>query len=101
MAKFVIDLEEAIVALRKHFGLPESVQVEIEFDKPAPVKSDTDWQDVPESWTLRSPPGELDYNDQIEVLLRSGTISSGRAGDFGACWKQDDHRLDIVKYRRV
>lgn len=101
MAKFVIDLEEAIVAIRKHFGLPESVQVEIEFDTTAHVKSDDGWQEVPKCWTLSSPPGEVDYNDRVEVLLRDETIRLGRAGDFSSCWAQDGHRYEIIKYRRV
>ena len=101
MAKFVIGVDEAIKSVRKQFGLPESVQVEIEFDKTAPVKSDADWQDVPKGWTLSSPPGEVDYNDHVEVLLRDGTIRYGRAGDFSSCWAQDGHRYEIIKYRRV
>lgn len=101
MAKFSISIDEAIVAVRKQFALPDSVDVQIEFGETAFVKSDTDWQDVPEDWTLSSPPGGLYYNDQVEVMFRDGEISSGRAGDFGSCWAQDDHRLDIMKYRRT
>lgn len=101
MAKFVIGVDEAIVAVRKQFGLPESVQVEIEFYKTAQVKADTDWQDVPKGWTLSSPPGEVDYNDIVEVVFRSGATDDNRAGVFGACWRQDDNPHDIIKYRRV
>lgn len=101
MAKFIISVDEAIAAVRKQFGLPESVEVQIEFEETSSVKSDNEWQDVPEDWTLGSPPGELDYNDQVEIVFRDATISSGLAGDFGTCWSQDGNRLDIVKYRRV
>lgn len=101
MAKFVIGLEEAIVALHKHFGLPQSVQVEIEFDKTAPVKSDDDWHEVPKDWILGSPPGELDYNDHVEVILHDGTKFTDRAGPLGIQWRQDCNNLDIVKYRRA
>lgn len=101
MAKFVINMEEAIVAVRKQYGLPESVEIEI---VESSVKTDDAslWHDVPSNWQHNYAPDETYYMSPIQVMYRNGDIGIGDVSYFhGDDWKQENSGYDIVKFRKA
>lgn len=101
MAKFVISMEEAIIAVRKQYGLPESVELEI---VESSLKTDDAslWYDVPSNWQHQYAPGEASYMSLIQVMYRNGDIGIGDVSYFhGDNWKQENSEYDIVKFRKA
>lgn len=43
--------------------------------------------------------GVAPVTGEVEVTLRNGHIEKGDAPSYGCCWRNDDHGLDIIRYR--
>lgn len=100
MAKFVISMEEAIVAVRNQYGLPESVEIEINKDCSI-EQDDFAWQNVPSNWKYNRAPEIADCYTLIDVMKRDGSILTGPPSDWWECWCQDGSYADIVKFRKA
>lgn len=100
MAKFVISMEEAIVAVRNQYGLPESVEIEINKDCSI-EQDDFAWQNVPSNWKYHRAPEPADCYTLIDVMKRDGSILTGSPSDWWGCWCQYGAYTDIVKFRKA
>lgn len=100
MAKFVISKEEAIVAVRNQYGLPESVEIEINKDCSI-EQDDFAWQNVPSNWKYHRAPEIADCYTLIDVMKRDGSILTGSPSDWWGCWSQNGSYADIVKFRKA
>lgn len=102
MAKFIIDMEEAIVAVRKQYGLPESVKIEIKYDEDSYKSVDeSEWIDVPFDWDDSVPPKEAQGYDMIEVMFRNQRTAIAHSRSWANSWIQENDPADIVKYRKA
>lgn len=102
MAKFLITVEEAIAAVRKHYQLPESVEIEIKINHDLPIAQDVcDWYDVPHDWKFDYAPAIAGQYRTIAVMKRSGEIMIGESTDWNVSWCQNGSINDIVKFRGV
>lgn len=100
MAKFVINMGEAIAAIRAQYQLPESVEIEINHD--LPIAQDVcDWYDVPRDWKFNHAPDIAGQYRTIAVMKRNGKIMIGEPTDWSESWCQDGSIYDIVKFRKA
>lgn len=102
MAKFVINMCEAITAIRAQYQLPESVEIEIDEDC---IETNTSlWHEVPSNWNhMRAPDLVYTYAyANIDVMYRNGDIETRHVSSFhGDYWKQENSDYDIVKFRKA
>lgn len=96
--KFTIDHEDAVQALRKHFGIPSTVEIVVNW-KETPVSGDDGWIDVPFDWNLNHAPDKaFDYGD-IDIMHRDGEVENCHVMDYNSLWCQDGCECDIIKWR--
>lgn len=101
MAKFVINMCEAITAIRAQYQLPESVEIEIVGSSPK-TDDESVWHDVPSNWKHEYAPDQAYSYDNIEVMKRSGATYTRHVYTIpGEYWKQEDSIFDIVKFRKA
>lgn len=92
-----ISRSEANDAIRKHYGLPSSVEVRIVEDE-AP---NDQWINVPIDWKHHFPTNAATQFSYIEVMYRDGGTDYGHPTDWSYAWAQDDYRSDIIKFRQA
>lgn len=63
-------------------------------------KENNDWIDVPKDWNNLFCPTDFKNSEHIDVIFRNGEQDDEVfPSEFNFAWRQENHALDIVKFR--
>lgn len=99
--KVTLTYSEAVEMLKKaYYPLTANVELQIEHEVTAVVPEDNPWIDVSKNWRSNQCPDGYDIGT-IEICTRDGHGAIGSSTSWTSMWKQENHSLDIIKYRKV
>lgn len=103
MASICITMQEVLDIVRKHFGVSDTMQIDIVEEKEV---SDCDWINnewfnVPSDWRHEFAPSRAEAMPHIQIKRRNGATESGKPDDWASTWSQDNYSGDIVAYREI